>query len=150
MAIVDLDTILDALADGLTIEGAAKRYRITPDEVRAIVKEATERCYDGAYLREHWMLEDRRLFAMEMKFYHLAMDEGNPAHAMVAVKTSERRAVLAGANMPQAHVLQISPVQPQTKTSTERIRNALDTVLHISPRERQLQDKKSYGEEPMT
>jgi hypothetical protein len=146
---VDSDTVLDALADSLSIEKAAHRYDLTRAEVRRLVKEATERCCDGAALREAWMLEERRLLALEMRFWQRSMEDGNAADAMIAAKTSERHVVLAGANMPQAHVLQISPVQPSVESSTDSIRDAIDSVMHISRRERELRNKRQH-EEPMT
>ena len=144
---IDPELILDALADGLSTEKVSRRYRVPLDEVRRIMKEATERCYDGAHLREHWMLEDRRLYAMELKFWHKAMeDNGSPADAMVAVKTSERRAVLAGANMPQSHVLAVVSQPTERRTSTERIGDVLDTLLGITDREKELRARDSAGE----
>jgi len=143
---VDPETILDALADGLTQAQVSTRYHVPIGKVRRLMKEATERCYDGAYLREHWMLEDRRLYAMELKFWHKAMQDGSPADAMVAVKTSERRATLAGANMPQNHVLHVVSQPVANRSTTEQLSDALDTLLGITDRERVLRDKHNAGE----
>jgi mannose/fructose/N-acetylgalactosamine-specific phosphotransferase system component IIB len=93
------------------------------------------------------MLEDRRLYAMELKFWHKAMeDNGSPADAMVAVKTSERRATLAGANMPQSHVLVVVSQPTELRTSTERMSDVLDTLLGITDREKELRARDSAGE----
>ena len=148
---IDPDTVLDALADGLSMQKVSRRYHLPLAEVRKIMTEATERCYNGGYLREHWMLEDRRLFAMEMKFWHKAMDEGNASDAMVAVKTSERRAVLAGANMPQSHVLHVATQPAEDKrTSTEQLRDVIDELCHITSRERCLIDKRDIAQEALS
>jgi hypothetical protein len=59
--------------------------------------------------------------AVELKFYTEALEgDGDPQSAIVFVKTSKRRATLAGANMPQNHVLQVVSQPPEAKTSTER------------------------------
>ena len=70
----DLETIVDAIADGLTVSEAAHRFGLDEGEIRAILKQATERCYDGAYMREAWMLEERRLAAVGLKYYRRAME----------------------------------------------------------------------------
>jgi hypothetical protein len=74
----DPEIIVDAIADGLSIPEAAQRFDLAENEVRGILKEATERCYDGTYMREAWMLEARRLAAVGLKFYRKAMDDSDP------------------------------------------------------------------------
>jgi hypothetical protein len=78
---------------------------------------------------------------MELKFFHLAMETGSPAHAMVASKVNERRSVLAGANMPQSHVLQIVSQPVEDRSSTERLSSALDRIMNVTDREKELRDK---------
>jgi hypothetical protein len=125
----DPEAVLDALAAGLSVEKAAQRFCVPADDVRKILKDEIARCRDGEYLREAWTLADRRLAAVELKFYNKALEgEGDPHAAIVFVKTSERRATLNGANMPQAHILQVVNSPPETQTSTERIRAAIDRI----------------------
>jgi pyridoxal/pyridoxine/pyridoxamine kinase len=125
----DTEAILDALAAGLPILKAAKQFRLSECEVRKILKDEIRRWRDGEHLREAWALADRRLQAAEVKFYNKAMEgEGDCAAAVVFTKINERRATLNGANMPQAHVLQVVSAPQQTQTSTERIRAALDRL----------------------
>jgi hypothetical protein len=147
----DPEAILDTLAAGLSIEKAAKRFRLPVAEVRKILRDEVERCRDGEYMREVWALADRRLAAVELKFYNKALEgDGDPHSAIVFVKTSERRATLAGANMPQSHVLQVVSQPPEVKTSTQRLRAALDNVRGITARERELDDKQHYSDAPLT
>ena len=94
----DPEVILDAIAARLSIEKAAKRFRLSIAEVRKILRDEVERCRDGEYMREVWTLADRRLAAVELKFYNKALEDGDPKSAIVFVKTMERRATLAGAN----------------------------------------------------
>jgi hypothetical protein len=76
--------------------------------------------------------------------------DGDPQSAIVFVKTSDRRATLAGANMPQNHVLQVVSTPPEAKSSTRQIREALDNVLGITSRERELEDKELYSDDMLT
>ena len=81
----DPEAILDALAGGMSVPRAAKQFDVLEPEVRRILKEAVDRCYDGAHLRETWMLEDRRLAAVGLKFFHRAMEgDGDAQSAVVA------------------------------------------------------------------
>ena len=125
----DPEAILDALAAGLSIEKAAKQFRMPVADVHKILRDEIERCRDGEHLRAAWALADRRLAAVELKFYNKALEgEGDPHAAIVFVKTNERRATLNGANMPQSHVLQVVSAPRETQSSTERIRAALDRL----------------------
>ena len=146
----DHDVVIDALADGLSIVKVARRYGLPQAEVRRMLKEATELCYNGEAMREAWALEDRRLQAVGLKFFHKAMDDGNPSDALVFIKASERRATLAGANMPQAHVLHVATQPVDKRTSTEKLRDVFDNIMHITHRERVLLDKRDIDQETLS
>jgi hypothetical protein len=135
------EAILDALAAGLSIPKAAKRFHGSASEVRQLLRDEVERCRDGEHMSEVWMLADRRLAAVELKFL-----QRDPQSAIVFVKTSERRATLAGANMPQSYVLQVVSQPPEAKTSTEPMRAVLDDLLGITDRERELDDRQRYSD----
>jgi hypothetical protein len=93
-------------------------------------------------MREVWTLADRRLAAVEVKFSNKAIEgDGDPQSAIVFVKTSERHATLASANMRQSHVLQVVSQPPEATSSTDRIEAALDNVLGITSRERAFENK---------
>ena len=94
----DRDAVLDALMDGMSIEAAAHRFGLREAEVRDILKAETDRAYDGAAMREEWTLTARRLRRMEMVFDRKAIVDLDPTAAIVAIKASERRASLTGAN----------------------------------------------------
>src|SRR5262249_42508697 len=79
----------------------------------------------GAVMASTWAkcgaLADRRLAAVELKFYNKAVEgDGDPQSAIVFVKTSERRATLAGANAPIGHAVtvmhQAAPARELTST----------------------------------
>ena len=147
----DPEVILDVLAAGLSIEKAAKRFHLPVAEVRKILRDEVERCRDGEYMREVWVLADRRLAAVELKFYNKSLEgDGDPQSAIVFVKTNERRSTLNGANMPQSHVLQVVSQPPEAKSSIERMRDALDNVMGITARERELDNKQCHSDEPLT
>lgn len=125
----DPEAILDALAGGMSIPKAARHFDVPEVEVREILK-AVERCRDGAHMREVWALADRRLAAVEHKFYNKAIEgDGDPQSAIVFVKTSERRATLNGANMPQSHLLQVvGQPSPREMTTTDEIEAAINAI----------------------
>ena len=148
MAYDDYDAVIDALADGMSVAKVSRQYGLPQTDVKRMLKEATELCYNGEAMREAWALEVRRLQAVGLKFFHKAMADGNPADAMVFIKASERRATLAGANMPQAHIVRVAN-EPPRLNSTQHISNVLDNILGISARERELEDK-DLAREPIT
>jgi hypothetical protein len=142
----DPEVVLDTLAAGFSVEKTAKQFDLSVPEVREILRNEVERCRDGAYLREVWVLADRRLAAVEHKFYNKALEgDGDPQSAIVFVKTNERRSTLNGSNMPQSHVLQvISQPSERPMTTTDEIEAALDHVALRSPAQRALENKQRY------
>ena len=100
----DRDKVLDALMDGLSVEAAADRFNMREADVAEILKAETDRVYDGSAMRAEWTLTGRRLRRMELAFDKKAITEMDCAAAIVALKASERRATLTGANAPTAHL----------------------------------------------
>jgi hypothetical protein len=142
---IDHNDIVQAIADGLTLAQAAKRFRVTIDEVRTAMHQAVKDLADGDALRIEWMLEDKRLRAVGQKFYGIAMRDNDPQAAVIFLKASERRASLNGANAPQSHSVHLmnanAPIEQ--KTSTQKIRGLLDNIMHITAR-----GKPPLGQEP--
>jgi len=103
----DRESILDAIAFGLTIDEAADRFGIGKADVREILKTETDRVYNGAEQRSDWMLTARRLQRIELKFARKAVNDMDPVAAVVSIKASERRATLCGANAPIGHTVAI-------------------------------------------
>lgn len=136
---IDPEIVVNGIANGLSIRDAARHYELSEAEIRAILKRATDECYDGIHLREQWMLEARRLQAVGLKFFHKAMDEGDPQAAIVFIKASERAATLAGANAPTGHAVSVidHTAALEQPTSTQRIRRVLDELIahHAPPRD---------------
>ena len=126
----DPEAILDALAAGLSVEKAARHFRLPVADVRKMLSDEVERCRDGEHLREIWTLADRRLAAVELKFYNKALEGGgDPQSAIVFVKTNERRSTLNGANMPQSHVLQVVSQPPEhAPSTTDQLEAAIDRI----------------------
>ena len=124
---IDHSDIVQVIADGLTIAKTAERFGVTIDEVRTAIKEAVKELSDGDALRQEWMLEDRRLKAVGLKFYNIAMRDNDPQSAIVFLKASERRATLNGANAPQSYSVQLmnqsAPVEQMT--SIDKIEAAI-------------------------
>jgi len=149
------DEIVQAVADGLSATKAAQQFGVGVNKVRELIKRATDALADGETLRREWMLEDRRLRSIGLLFYDKARREGNPADAMIFIKANERRSVMNGANAPtsyQIHLMnEVAPIH--NKSSTVQVRAALDNVMGITPRERELLDKQQHpliGEAPLT
>ena len=144
---IDPDDMVQAIADGLTIAQAADRFGVSVDEVRDAQKQALAAFSDGGALRLDWMLEAKRLAACGLRFYQIAMRDNDPQAAVIFIKASERRATLMGANAPAAaSVKLIHETRPEEhQTSTQRIRAALDNVMGITARERELTDRNELG-----
>jgi hypothetical protein len=102
-------------------------------------------------MREAWFLESKRLEAAGIKCYNKGMaGDGDTTALGVYVKLSERRSILAGANAPAAHVLNVTTsTAPIARTSTDELKLALDRLQNYSPREQELEDK-DWRKEPMT
>src|SRR5262252_4187846 len=126
----DPEVVLDALAAGLSVEKAAKRFHMPASEVRQLLRDEVDRYRDGEHMREIWALADRRLAAVEHKFYNRALEgDGDPQSAIVFVKTNERRSTLNGANMPQSHVLQVVSQPPEhAPTNADQLEAALARI----------------------
>jgi hypothetical protein len=104
----DHETILTALADGLTVGKAARSLGIAEAEVHTALRETADNFRNGEHLRETWALEDIRLHRLGLKFFHKAMEgEGDCQAAVTYVKISERCATLAGANAPIGHAVTV-------------------------------------------
>jgi hypothetical protein len=130
----DRDAVLDALMEGSSIEAAADRFGLREAEVREILKDETDRAYDGEELRAEWTLTARRLRRMELKFDAKAIADLDCTAAIVAIKASERRASLQGAGSAlPSHLLTIMHAQAiaEAPTSTQLLRNSLDNLLGI-------------------
>jgi hypothetical protein len=145
----DPEAVLDALAAGLSVEKAAKRFDLPVTDVRQMLRDEVERCRDGEHLREVWALADRRLAAVELKFYAKALEgDGDPQSAIVFVKTNERRSTLNGANMPQSHVLQVVSAPPEhAPTTTDQLEAAIERIQREHEK-RQLVAKDDPSSEP--
>src|SRR5215469_12737464 len=132
----DRDAVLDALAFGLSIEDAAGRFGMREADVRELLRQETDRCYDGVEQRSEWMLAARRLQRIELKFARKAFDDMDPTAAIIAIKASERRATLCGANAPIGHAIavmtQSAEDQPST-TQTERMLAAIKRLRGEEP-----------------
>jgi hypothetical protein len=70
----DHETILTALADGLTVGKAARSLGIAEAEVHTALRETADNFRNGEHLRETWALEDIRLHRLGLKFFHKAME----------------------------------------------------------------------------
>src|SRR5215467_12573422 len=140
---VDPETMVLAIASGMSMSAVADRFGVSVDEVREAQKQALAAFSDGEALRLDWMLESKRLAAVGMKFYQIAMRDADPAAAVIFIKASERRATLMGANAPAAAAVKlIHETRPEEhQTSTQRIRAALDNVMGITARERELTNR---------
>jgi hypothetical protein len=96
------------------------------------------------YLKRTLALELMRLDQLEMAFEGKALRDRDVAAGVLMVKIAERRATLLGLNpSPGYAVAVIQHPPPEQKTSTQEIQAALDNVLRITVRERQLLDKEA-------
>src|SRR5215831_8847070 len=145
---IDRENMVLAIASGLSMSQVADRFNVTVDEVREAQKQALAAFSDGEALRLDWMLESKRLAAVGMKFYQIAMRDADPAAAVIFIKASERRATLMGANAPAAATVKlIHDAEPKEhkKTTMQEARELLDNIMGITFRERQLLDRRELG-----
>ena len=78
-------------------------------------------------------------------------DDGDCQAAVTYVKISERRATLAGANAPIGHAVTVMhQAAPPQLNSTQSLSAAIDRIKGITARERELEDRASYGGTPLT
>jgi hypothetical protein len=127
----DREAVLDALMDGHSFEAVADRFGLEKADVREILREESERTFDGAAMREEWALTARRLRRMELKFDKQAIDNLDCGAAIVAIKASERRASLSGAGSAvPSHLLMVmnQHAVEHAETSTESLRRVLDEL----------------------
>lgn len=133
----DREAVLDALMDGHSIGAVADRFDLAEGDVREILREESERTFDGAAMRAEWTLTARRLRRMELKFDAKAIADLDCSAAIVAIKASERRASLSGAgSAAPSHLLTIMHAQAieEAPTSTEQFRRVLDELIRTDPK----------------
>jgi len=145
------DAIVMWVASGKSFREAAREFMTNECTVRQVIKEEAERACGGEYMREMWFLESRRLHAAGLKCYNKGMAGAGDATALgIYVKLVERHAVLAGANMPATHVVNVTTsTAPIARTSTDELKLALDRLSNYAPREQELEDK-DWHKQPMT
>jgi hypothetical protein len=126
------------------VQQIATALNLTPSEVEAGLKAALDRIYSGDGLRLSVGLALHRLERMELKYHDIAMkaEGGDPACAMIALKSNERRAVLSGSTPPVGFAVRhMVEAAPERLTSTQELRAVLDRLRHIVPRERELMNR---------
>jgi hypothetical protein len=143
--------IFEARASGRSKREVAREFGLTIKAVDEITKAKVEELQSGAAIRESIGFAAHRLERAEIKLHLRAMEgDGDAAAEMVAIKANERRMTMLGGNAPIGHAVQISTAAaPRELTSTEQAFGALDAVLGITARERELANKDMHRE-PMT
>jgi hypothetical protein len=151
MADIDRDLVINAMAQGEDASKIAQRFGVPIKHVKETMRQAVAEMADADTLREEWFLEDHRLKTLGLRFYEIALRDNDPQAAVVFLKASERRATLGGANAPTSyaiHVMNQAPVKQLS--SSERIENAMDRLLGIGDRERELRDRDDLTEDERT
>jgi hypothetical protein len=145
------EAIVMKVASGASLHEAAREFMTTENEIRNVIREESHRAASGEAMRETWFLGSKRLEAAGLKLYTKGMaGTGDTTALATYVKLVERRAVLAGANMPTTHVLNVTTsTAPIHQDSTEFYKQVLDSLHNYSPREQELEDK-DWRKEPMT
>jgi hypothetical protein len=145
------ESVVMAVASGKSVREVAREFMTSEREIREVIKEESHKASSGESMRQNWFLESRRLEAAGLKLYNKGMAGSGDATALgIYAKLVDRRAVLAGANMPTTHVLNVTTsTAPIHQDSTEFYRHMLDSLQNYSPREQELEDK-DWRKEPMT
>jgi hypothetical protein len=145
------EAVVMKVASGASIRETAREFMTTENEVRTVIREEARRAAGGEAMRETWFLESKRLQAAGLKCYNRGMaGDGDITALGVYSKLVERHAILAGANAPATHVLNVTTATaPIHQSSTEYYKQVLDSLQNYSPREQELEDK-DWNREPMT
>jgi hypothetical protein len=117
--------------------------------VKTAMHAAVVEMQDAQTLRIEWAAEDLRLRTLALRFYELALKDNSHQAATIFLKASERRATLAGSNVPQSYTVhathQVSIDQKQS--STQEIAATLDIFLGVTDRERDLRSREALSNE---
>jgi len=141
----DHEAIVNEAIRGTSLRKIAKARGLTLSDVRKMVDDEAAQAFNGEQLRREWLYEARRLRELGQRYYDKAMTDAEDASssAIIFLKASERLATLTGMNPVQGHAVQLihSTAPLSRQTSTEQIRDVLDNILRITPRERELTDR---------
>jgi hypothetical protein len=147
------EAIVMKVASGASLRAAVREFMTSERAVQEVITEEARRAASGEAMRETWFLEAKRLQAAGLKCYTKGMAGAGDTNALnVYAKLVERHAVLAGANAPATHVLNVTTqTAPIEQSSTQQLRQALDRLRlqNYSPREKELEGKEQRNE-PMT
>jgi hypothetical protein len=129
----------------------AKDHRCSVAEVTAALDRHPIEVDHDTFLRRTLAMELVELDELEQAFRESALVDRDVAAGALLVKLAERRATLLGLNAPIGQAVQVIQHEPSTKlTSTQKMRAAIDNVMHITPRERELADKHLYSDDELT
>src|SRR6478672_4751379 len=125
------------------VHAIARAHDCTVDEVNVALDRHPIELDRDRFLKRTLALELMRLDQLEMAFEGKAIRDRDVAAGTLMVKIAERRATLLGLNPPLGHAVQVIQHEPvEKKTSTEELRDVLDNIMRITPRERQLLDRR--------
>jgi hypothetical protein len=140
---IDREVIVTAMAAGETAAKIAARLGVAVRRVQEAMREAVADMASADTLREEWFW----LRTLGLRFYEIALRDNDPQAAVVFLKASERRATLGGANAPTSFVIHATNQVPfHQKTGTEKVAEALDRLMGVSERERELQHRDDFTE----
>ena len=150
---VPIRAVMPPAIPGVAAIPSCAEHGLSEGEVTAVLDRAADVWFTGEHLRRELLLEVERLNALERHYYEKALGAGEGATAAGAlyVKLQERKSVLIGLNAPaQSAALIIHQSVPAKQvTSTERIRAALDRIVGVTPRERELTDQGARNAEAL-
>ena len=138
---IDEDAVYRARVAGKSVRSIAREHACTEVKILEILHEKSKGLLTEASLRIALMLENQRLDDIVVALYPKAIN-GDHASAGLLIKLAQRRACLMGLDMPQAHVLHVmNNPPPDARTSTQKMSDAIDHLLGITDREKELRDK---------
>jgi hypothetical protein len=138
---IDEDAVYRARVAGKSVRSIAHEHGSTESRINEILHEKSKGLLSEESLRIALMLENQRLDDIVVALYPKAIN-GDHAAAGLLIKLAQRRSCLMGLDMPQAHVLHVINNPPRdARTSTEKMSDAIDHLLGVTDREKQLRDK---------
>jgi DNA-directed RNA polymerase specialized sigma24 family protein len=141
------DTIIKQRVSGRSVRAIAKTNGCSVAEVNRVLDLFANATITDQVRKHTLAFELARLDELQRTSYAQALDGDVQSVALVA-KIVERRCTMLGLHTPPATTLQVVEAQAPKRTSTQEARAMLDTILHITARERQLLDRRElHGDE---